>query len=269
MTELWSEAVVRDAERARQIAYALSDLTRRFYPVTHTTDGTQDSWPTMGWALLARAHGTLESIMALLARRRAADAAALHRVLFEHVLTLAWVAIDPAEHPRRWLRWDRKQRLKADRDLVDLGADRLLETEVRAAFEAEVRAGPSMPDSIIERAIEADRHWSQHTHVIQASPTEPRSFRQMYRAIFRYDSRLVHPTVGSIETFVHHQRGQSRTDVWLFEHSLDRMTSPFSRSVHIYALALLLAEPIFSLPPMEPILDDLFSSVPARLASDG
>jgi hypothetical protein len=248
------------ATLARQRAYALQRITQRLLPVTLESGGTHDAWPIMGWAMLARASGTLDSIMALLARRRATDAGALNRVLFEHIVTLAWVAIDADEHPREWMRWDRRQRLKVDNDLREQGAEALLDPTTRAQFEAQVAEGPLMPDNVAVRAQEADAHWSVVTHVIQARPTDARSFRQMYRAVFRYDSRYVHATVGSIEPFVSHQAALSRSSVLTSEITGDAVTSPFTRAVAVYALGLLLAESIFGLPPLEPLIDDIFGS---------
>jgi hypothetical protein len=176
----------------------MRDLTIDILPAAVAADGTHDSWPVLGWALLSRASGTLASIMGLYPRRRATDAGALSGVLFDHVLTLAWIGVDTAEHPRECLRWAGKQRLKADNDLQGQGAEPLLDGKVRRDFEAGVAEGPAMPESIAVRATEADAYWPAVTHPVQPQPADARSFRQMYRALFRYDSRVVHPTVGSV-----------------------------------------------------------------------
>src|SRR5512132_4502770 len=62
-----------------------------------------DAWPLVGPALIARATGSLEAILALVPLRREADADTLLRSLYRHVTTFAWLAGEPGEERmRRW-----------------------------------------------------------------------------------------------------------------------------------------------------------------------
>jgi Family of unknown function (DUF5677) len=86
--------------------------------VTHATIAQQDrpsseAWRGYSFCLLARAHHALESIFIL--GDREADCAALLRVLFEHVLTLAWLLIDPSVHYPRLLKGEHTERQKNGR----------------------------------------------------------------------------------------------------------------------------------------------------------
>jgi uncharacterized protein YcaQ len=67
------------------------------------------------------------------------------------------------------VRWDRRQRIKADNDMQDLGAPALLDPDVRQAFEAVIASGPMMPDDLTQRARDADAYWSQHVDAIKGS----------------------------------------------------------------------------------------------------
>jgi thioredoxin reductase len=66
----------------------LTALVRPYLPVDVLVHGPAGAWPLVGPALIARATGSLEAILALVPLRREADADTLLRSLYEHVTTL-------------------------------------------------------------------------------------------------------------------------------------------------------------------------------------
>src|SRR5262249_420362 len=152
------------------------ELTATFLPRTCRSTGVHGDWPLSGYAMLARAAGTMRSVMSLIPERRATDAAVLLRTLFESVVTFVWIAIDPDVTADAWVRGGRRQRIKADNDLRQDGAPALLEPDVRAQFETLIAAGPMMPESLAVRAEQADAHWASRVDAVEADPTSTRSF---------------------------------------------------------------------------------------------
>src|SRR4051812_39094485 len=111
----------------------MGELTEQLLPRDVGSTGAHGEWPISGWAMLARMAGTAESIVALIPERRATDAGVLVRTMLESMVTFAWIGIDSASHAPARLRWDRRQRLKADNDVRASGAPALLEPETRDA----------------------------------------------------------------------------------------------------------------------------------------
>jgi hypothetical protein len=101
---------------------ALTALVRPYLPVDGLVHGPADAWPLVGPALIARATGRLEAILALVPLGREGDADTLLRSLYERVTTFAWLAGEPGEERmRRWLKSDCEARLRADEDCRKVG----------------------------------------------------------------------------------------------------------------------------------------------------
>jgi hypothetical protein len=121
---------------------ALTALVRPYLPVDVLVDGPADAWPLVGPALIARATGSLEAILALVPLGREADADTLLRSLYEHVTTFAWLAGEPGEERmRRWLKSDCEARLRADEDCRKVGV-KILDDDRRKEFEETAAARP-------------------------------------------------------------------------------------------------------------------------------
>lgn len=209
--------------------------------------------------MLARACSTLNAVLDLAPPRRVADAAVLTRTLFEELVIFAWVAIDPDEHPARWVRWDRRQRIKADNDLQDKGLDPLLTPQARAAFEAEVAAGDLMPDNLIELTLAVDAHWSTVSTIFQSDPKGRRSFRGMYRHVYRNYSQYVHAGVGSLDRLIT-PGAQPRTLQLSMRETDPGAHSPFTLAPTLHGLGLFVAEYALGVAGIEPELDRIFSA---------
>jgi hypothetical protein len=258
MAETWTGETLRRIAQARQRACGLRELTSTFLPRTMPSTGDHGDWPLTGFAMLARACGTAESVLTLAAERRATDAGTLSRTLFEEVVTFAWIAIDPAVNARAWVRWDCRQRIKLDNDLVDKGAAPWLTPQVRQQFEAVIATGLMMPEDLAQRAADADAHWAPRVGSIEANPTSERSFRGMYRIVYRTDSQYTHAAVRSVEPFVVPAEGAGQFHVMPVETDPGAI-NPFTRAPMLYALALLVAEPALGLSGMEAVIDSVFA----------
>jgi Family of unknown function (DUF5677) len=259
MTELWGEETLNRIAQGRLRVRGLRELTSTFLPRTMPSTGDHADWPLSGFAMLARACGTAESALALAVERRATDAGALSRTLFEEVVTFAWIAIDPAANAQAWVRWDRRQRIKLDNDLVDCGAPGLLDPQVREQFEALIASGPMMPEDLPQRTVDADAHWAPRVDAIEPDPTSERSFRGMYRIVYRTDSQYAHAAVRSVEPFVVPAETAGQFRVVPVETDPGPIT-PFTRVPMLYALALLVAEPALGLPGIQAAIDGVFAS---------
>ncbi len=187
------------------------------------------------------------------------DAGVLSRSLFEQVVTFAWIAIDPATNADAWVRWDRQQRIKANNDLVDRGAPPLLEPDVREQFRAFIDAGPVMPDNLAQRAEEADRYWAPQVDAIEPDPTSSRSFRGMYRYLYRTDSQPTHAAVASLEPFVIDGPDAGHRRVLPVETD-PGLRTPFTRAPLLYALGLLVVESALGLAGMAASIDAIFAA---------
>lgn len=258
MAELWSDETLHRIVQARRRIRALRELTSTFLPRTMPSAGDHGDWPLSGFAMLARACGTAASAIALAAERRATDAGALSRTLFEEVVTFAWIAIDPVVNAPAWVRWDRRQRIKLDNDLVDKGAEPWLTPQVRKEFEALIAAGPMMPEDLALRAVHADAHWAPRIDAIEPDPTSERSFRGMYRIVYRTDSQYAHAAVRSVEPFVVPAQEAGQFHVLPVETDPGPI-NPFTRAPGLYALALLVAEPTLGLSGLEAAIDTIFA----------
>ena len=258
MTEWWTEDTLRGIEVEGDRAGALTDLARPQLTRTFASTGSHSDWPLVGFAMLSRACGTLESVMDLSPKRRAGDAAVLVRTLFEEVVTFAWIAIDPDTNAEAWVRWDRAQRIKADNDPRDVGAPPLLEPNVREEFAAHVRDGPVMPDNLADRARQADQHWAQHIDAIDDDAASASTFRGMYRYIYRGDSQHAHAAVASLDALIINAGEPGQMQVLLDETDPGE-NNPFTRAPTLLALGLLVAQHALDLPGMDAAIDDIFA----------
>jgi Family of unknown function (DUF5677) len=258
MAELWRPDSLRRIVVARKRARALQELTWSLFPRTYASAGVPGDWPLTGFAMLSRACGTLGSLMALIPERRSGDAAVLARTLFEEVVTFAWIAIDADTNAEAWVRWDRRQRIKADNDMQDVGAPALLDPDVLQAFEAVIAGGPMMPDDLTQRARDADAYWSQHVDAIMDDPAGERTFRGMYRYFYRGESQHAHAAVSSLEALIVKAAEPGKLHVLAVETDAGRL-GPFTRAPMLYALCLLVAEAALDVRGMQAAADEIFA----------
>jgi hypothetical protein len=93
---------------------------------------------------------------------------------------------------------------------------------------------------------------------IEANPTNERSFRGMYRIVYRTDSQYTHAAALSVEPFVVPGRDAGHCNVMLVETD-PGLINPFTRAPMLYALGLLVAEPALGLAGMNAAIDRIFA----------
>jgi hypothetical protein len=217
---------------------ALAALVRPYLPVDVLVDGPADAWPLVGPALIARATGSLEAILALVPLGREADADTLLRSLYEHVTTFAWLAGEPGEERmRRWLKSDCEARLRADEDCRKVGV-KILDDDRRTEFEETAAALPKGMPALLDRAEAADAHWVSRVTGLRDSTT-PTSFRGLYAAAYRRFSAIAHPTNLGLNPVTVDLDG-SHKRVQLEERPPD-MHGPFGLATIVFALGLYVA----------------------------
>lgn len=151
-------------------------------------------------AALLRMTDTLESLMLLMAARKDLDAAILLRSMFEQMVRLCWVLIDPAERMNNWHGYTSIERLKQHRQLAQWGialfAD---EDDLLDAEEARQRK-LTMP-TIETMAREVDRHWTERVRGLH--PDEHvLSLHGLYQIVYRSHSASVHGSLDALDSFV-------------------------------------------------------------------
>jgi hypothetical protein len=260
VTELWSVETLARVDVARRRIRGLRQVATQMFPRAVASNGEHGDWPITGWAMLARMGGTADSIVALIPQRRATDAAVLSRTLLESVITFAWIGIDPPAHAPAWLRWDRRQRLKADNDVTQSGASALLDAQARQDFERIVATGPAMPEDISQRATQVDTYWGPRLAAVDEDPASSGSTRGLYRYIFRRDSQHAHAAVASLEPLI---LGTPPGPFHVVAVEADPgTTNAFTMTPVLYALALIFAESMFGITGLQRAADDVFAGIP-------
>lgn len=176
------------ASRIADNGHRLSALYGQYVPRGRQAYANSDA---MMLACLARAHYTMVTILAF--AHRQIDCLALLRSMYEHVVTFAWVAIDPEQNYHAFCRWEQKERLKMSADQAEhssFGVDR--SAVVRPLADAGPACGPEMP----ERALQADAYWNR------IESNWEFHFRSAYATLSRTSSAYVHPTLMGLEPFV-------------------------------------------------------------------
>ena len=155
----------------------------------------------VAWAFLGRFAGTAEAITALLPLRREIDSHCLMRVLYEHVVTFAWIAAGPIkERIDLFKKNDGVERIKVDNEFRQINGE-ALRPEVRAYFEGVCASISADFPPLTERALKADEYWAGRIEGM-GKRRSPYSFSGFYRVLYRHGSALVHPTVYGLQRLV-------------------------------------------------------------------
>ncbi len=219
---------------ARNRATRLLAVVAPHFPLDVSSTGRHDDWGVTGPAFIARATRLVQALSALPDDCESA-AGLVARVLYEHVATFAWLAIDPGKHLPQWIRKDRVERLKVDNDMARFGRA-LLSQPIRNAFEAETDsisdAWPALPGM----AEQADAHWSTR---IKAFSTDVYGLRGMYVVMYRPLSALVHGMPESLRRVVRDGPRQGVLRVRVEEEADEH--NAFTSAPFIYAFGLLVS----------------------------
>jgi hypothetical protein len=181
--------------------------------------------------MLAKAAGTLESMMLLLPSHRSVDAFTLLRALFENAVVLSWIAADPVARAMSWYRTSAFRELHEHEDWMKAGM--ALKTSAEAK-QLKVDAGSlsqRLPD-VPTMAQEADEHWGgvvpgwSRTSGAQ-DPGLFSSLRGLYRYVYQRGSAAAHSGARGLDPFL---SGDDHTVVVGAEDTGD--------DYHVYALGL-------------------------------
>jgi len=162
-----------------------------------------DDWPPIAHGFLARAGTMLEALTVLVEQGHEGEAQMLLRIIYEHVTTFCWLAIDPELHVLRWREWADARQLKVHKDAKRFGISVLTDKKV-AAYES---AKP--PPPLAQLAENVDRYWSEHSTAFRpyddSDPDDPPSiltFSGFYTAVYRKASNLIHADIASPDRFL-------------------------------------------------------------------
>lgn len=161
----------------------------------------------VGPAMLVKATATAESMFRLLPERRMTDSLILLRALYEGVVNLAWVAVNPTHRLNRLYTEFHTWHLREDEDWAKAGRPLLTPDDVQesqAWIDTHKTGLPHMAD----RAKNADRYWAARLagwHPDAAKMTDTRSWsslRGLYRFIYTRGSQATHSHHRGLDPFV-------------------------------------------------------------------
>lgn len=163
-------------------------LPERFWP-------SEAAWRAVLTALVARMTALLESLAALADPPRQPDALILVRALYEHLITFAWLAIDPKPRVEEYLGHSMVHKRTLANDAASYGLDLLSDFERMLAEQGKALA------PVDQRAAEVDAYWGQRIKGLYQDPASgPRNIltlRGLYVAIYRQASRQAHAAMES------------------------------------------------------------------------
>lgn len=141
-------------------------------------------------ALLIKAVSIMRSLLDLARQDHNPEAMILARSLADHVITFAWLAIDPAVHYPRWERGDARDRLNAHERFQKRGRS-LLEPGTKQLFERQNTNKVKYPPDMAGRADKADDYWATRL----GFPPGDKPFADTYDVIFKHCSSRTHASV--------------------------------------------------------------------------
>jgi hypothetical protein len=230
--------------RARRQASKLLAAVAPHFPLDVPSTGRHDDWAVTGPAFVARSMRLIEAVLALPNAHESA-AGVLARVLYEHVTTFAWIAIDPPKNAPVWISKDRDERLKVDNDTALFG-ERPLEPEHRAAYELERDAAEKWPGLPV-MASQADDHWAPR---IPGFATDKNGLRKTYIAVYRQFSTLVHGMAESLHRVVADGPRPGMSRVTVVEETPEEHNA-FTATPYVFAFGLLISSETNGFPTKE------------------
>lgn len=169
----------------RQEVYGL--LPMRFYP-------TEPSWRMWAMGKLVSAADTLGAITTLMHDDFEKDARGLARSLYEQVVTICWLLIDPPANEERLHGSELYELLRLHKFGDGFGETVLDESQVEFA-----QGKPRMPD-MRERSLQVEEHWGSVLKPVREAG-HLLSIHGMYLALFQLGSRSTHGALTSLDPF--------------------------------------------------------------------
>jgi len=238
-----------DAQKHRERSIQLIRLARSHFPRTVAASTNPNDWTAIGPAFVFRCARMLDAVVTL-PIEHATEAAALVRVLYEHVVTFAWIGISPAENVGAWERNALVQAIKAANDAKPFGFE-LLDAATIARYEGEIQKRKPFP-KVPQLAKEADEFW-----IGKGALSTRTSFRGLYPPIYRNYSVVVHGAVDSIRRTISHGPTSGIKTIGGSEDP-SALTAYTAGSL-LFAACLLISSKVFSFPDTAE-LDEIISA---------
>ena len=196
-------------------------------------------------ALLIKTVSIMRSLLDLTRHEHNAEVMILARSLADHVITFAWLAIDPEDHYRRWERGDARDRLAAQERWQKRGRA-LLEPEVKEMFERQKANQVKYPPDMDDRADKADHCWA--TRLGFAADEKP--FADTYDVIFKHCSSRTHASVQGLNDVL---EPTPEHTVLLLDRGSEYQAGALRASLVIFGLGLKVAAEIFTIPARDQV----------------
>lgn len=160
-----------------------------------------EDWPAVAHGFLARAGQLLEAQTVLVERGLEGEAQMLLRIIYEHVTTFCWLAIDPEAHVKRWHEWADARQLTVHREAKSFGVTVLKPGQVAEYEKAE------KPIPLVQLSKAVDDYWSQKSTAFRPYDDQAEdqsnvlTFTGFYTAVYRKTSNLIHAYLTSVDRF--------------------------------------------------------------------
>ena len=212
-------------------------------------------------ALLVKTAGIMRSLLDLTRLGRNTEVMILARSLADHVITFAWLAIDPGAHYPRWERGDARDRLAAQKRWEQRGRT-LLEPSVKEMFERQNANQVKYPPDMDDRADKADDYWAAQL----GFPAGDKPFADAYDVIFKHCSSRTHASIQGLNDVI--ELTPEHT-VLVLDRGSDYQAGVLRAALVIFGLGLKVGAEMFSIPSREKV-EQLFAEyLRRRQAIDG
>lgn len=190
-------------------------------------------------ALLVKTASIMRGVLALTRDGCNAEVMILARSLADHVITFAWLGIDPEAHYPRWERDDARERLAAEKRLHKRGRT-LLEPEVKKLFERQNANHVKYPPGVARRADKADEYWAARI----GFSTGDTPFADAYEVIFRHCGSRAHASVQGLNDV---RELTPEHSVLFLDRGFGYQSRVLRASLVIFGLGLMVAARIFTI----------------------
>jgi hypothetical protein len=219
-------------------AAALAQLVEARLPLEGISGGPAIAWPLVGPSLLALATATLKSIFVLRPHDDAHnDSSRLLRSLYDHVVTFAWLAVDPPARLDPWRKADLQERLKMAREFDAVG-DELMSATARKDMEEVVASIEGAVPNLADMALDVDEYWLPRLPDLDGDGFG--TFRGLYTILFREQSGLVHATMRGLNHVTIDLDPPSCKRV-VMQVPLEGSRGPYGMATVVHCLGLLIA----------------------------
>jgi hypothetical protein len=196
-------------------------------------------------ALVVKTVGIMRSLLELTRHGHNAEVMILARSLSDHVITFAWLAIDPEAHYPPWERGDARDRLAAQERWEKRGRT-LLEPGVKKMFERQKANQVKYPPDMDDRADKADDYWATRL----GFPANDKPFADTYDVIFKHCSSRTHASVQGLNDVL---ESTPEHTVLVLDRGFEYQGGVLRASLVIFGLGLKVTAEMFSIPASEKI----------------